>query len=195
VPERALRLVCQRLADLSRGRAIPSEDAAIDFDPEYEEWIGDVARARVSLLARAEAPQAEAPDILRLTSLSTSPPTELSSTPGLALAAETGGTLFAELAKALAEPGEVRYHRVPDVPGGTLFLVADAAGVRGVWEGSREMAPPLAGVSDSAEELPMPWLSGPEGWLHQTERYCPWVDGQAVLMIGTAPPLTLTIQL
>ncbi len=61
VPEHALGLVCQRLADLARGRAIPSGDASIDFDPEYEEWIGDVARARVSLLARAEAPHTEAP--------------------------------------------------------------------------------------------------------------------------------------
>jgi hypothetical protein len=187
--------VCQRLADLARGRAIPTEDAAIDCDPEYEEWIGEVARARASLLARAEAPETEAPAIVRRTSLSTTPPMQLASTPGFALAAETGGTLLAELDKALAEPGDVKYHAVPDVPGGTLFLVADVAGVRGVWEGPREAAPPIAGASGSGAEVPLSWRSGPEGRLHQTERPVPWVDGRAVLVIGTAPPRTLAIQL
>jgi hypothetical protein len=195
VPEHALGLVCQRLADLARGRAIPTADAAIDLDPEYEEWIGEVARARVSLLARAEAARTEAPTILHLTSLLTTPPMQFAFTPALALAAETGGTLFAELDKALAEPGDVKYHEVPDVPGGRLFLVADAWGVRGVWEGPREVAPPIASASESGAEVPLSWRSGREGRLHQTERPVPWVDGRAVLVIGTAPSRTLAIDL
>jgi hypothetical protein len=195
VPEPAVGLVRQRLADLARGRAIPTADATIDSDPEYEAWIGEIARARISLLARAEAAQPEAPAILRLTLLSTTPPVQLASTPGLALAAETGGTFFAELDEALAEPGDVKYHEVPDVPGGTLFLVADASGVRGVWEGLRDAAPPIAGASGSGAEGPLSWRSRPEGRLHQTERPIPWVDGRAVLVIGTVPPRTLALEL
>ena len=52
VPEPALSLVRQRLADLARGRAIPTADRSIELDPEYEEWIDDVSKARVALLAQ-----------------------------------------------------------------------------------------------------------------------------------------------
>jgi hypothetical protein len=195
VPEYALGLVRQRLADLARGRAIPTEDASVDFDPEYEEWIVEIARARGSLLARAEIAEMDALNILPMASLSTTLPAQLASTPEFALAADTGGTLFAVLDKALAEPGDVRYHEVPDVPGGTLFLVADAAGVRGVWEGPHEAAPRIAGASGSGAEVLLSWRSGPEGRLHQTERPVPWVDGRAVLVIGTVPHRSLAIQL
>jgi hypothetical protein len=50
---RATELVSQRLADLARGRRIPSAATAIDSDPEYEDWIFHVSRARFHLLAKA----------------------------------------------------------------------------------------------------------------------------------------------
>ncbi len=195
VPEPALVLVRQRLADLARGRPIATEDESCDFDAEYEEWVGEVARARASLFARAAGPDTKSLDVVPLASLSTSPPTRFTPIPEFSLAAETGGTLFAELGKALAEPDDVKYHEVPDVSGGKLFLVVDATGVRAVWDGNSASAPPLAGVSRSGDELPMPWRSGPEGRLAHTDQCLPWVDGRVVLVIGTAPRRTLAIQL
>jgi hypothetical protein len=195
IPERALSLVRQRLADLARGRTTATGDGSVDFDAEYEEWIREVARARAALLARAAVPDAKSLDVVPVASLSTSPPPRFAPTPEVSLAAETGGTLFAELGKALAEPGDVKYHEVPDVPGGKLFLVVDASGVRAVWDGPPASAPRFAGVSSSGDELPMPWRSGPEGRLSQTEQCLPWVDGRVVLVIGTVPPRTLAIQL
>ena len=47
VPEQALLSVRQRMADFARGRAIATENPSIDSDPEYEEWIAEVARARI----------------------------------------------------------------------------------------------------------------------------------------------------
>jgi hypothetical protein len=195
VPEPALVLVRQRLADLARGRPITTEDESIDFDAEYEEWIGEVARARAALLARAAVPDAKSLDVVPLASLSASPPARFAPTPECSLAAEAGGTLFAELGKALAEPDDAKYHEVPDVPGGKLFLVVDATGVRAVWDGGSASAPPLAGVSRSGDESPTPWRSASEGRLSHTAQCLPWVDGRVVLVIGTAPRRTLAIQL
>ena len=36
------------MADFARGRAIATENPSIDSDPEYEEWIAEVARARIA---------------------------------------------------------------------------------------------------------------------------------------------------
>jgi hypothetical protein len=195
VPEPVLALVRQRLADLARGRPVAAEDESIDFDAEYEEWVGEVARARAALLARASVPDAKSLVVVPVAPLSTSPPSQFAPTPEFSLAAETGGTLFAELGKALAGLQAVKYHEVPDVPGGKLFLVVDTSGVRAVWDGAPASAPRLAGVSGSGGELSMTWRSGPEGRLSQTEQCLPWVDGRVVLVIGTVPPRTLAIQL
>ncbi len=45
IPEKILGLVRQRLADFARGRSLGAGDPSIDLDPEYEEWIGEVAQA------------------------------------------------------------------------------------------------------------------------------------------------------
>jgi hypothetical protein len=39
------------------------------------------------------------------------------------------------------------------------------------------------------------WHSGPEGQLHKTAEYFPWVDGRIVLVIGTVPPRKLAVEL
>jgi hypothetical protein len=192
VPEPALRLVRQRLADLARGRAIPTADGSIDLDPEYEEWIDEVSQSRVALLTRANAPRSEPRTVVPLATLSMTPPAQLASTPEFSLAADTGSELFAALNEALTKPDDVRYHEVPDIPDGKLFLVADHLGVRCVWEGPSEVAPQISAVG---EKTPAEWCPSPEGQLHQTEAVFPWVDGQAVLVIGTVPPQTLAIQL
>jgi hypothetical protein len=59
VPEEMLKLVRQQLADLSRLGTVPTcqrltNRIDTDLDPEYEEWITEVARARNQLLAKAE---------------------------------------------------------------------------------------------------------------------------------------------
>lgn len=49
-----LALVARRLADLVHGRRLTSEVPESDFDPEYEDRMAEIARARVALLARPE---------------------------------------------------------------------------------------------------------------------------------------------
>jgi hypothetical protein len=82
IPDDLLALVRRRLADLARGRALP-EAQAIDLDPEYEDWLAEVAQARSTLLARAELSQ------LTLRQPTPAPADRL---PELALAAESGGS-------------------------------------------------------------------------------------------------------
>src|SRR5205085_12586246 len=142
----AVAPVRQRLADLARGRPVTNTGPSSDLDFEYEDWMADVARARVALLARAEAAVEAPAAVLRFPALSPDPPPQLARAPELTLAAETGGSLFAELGKALAATGDVRYHEVSDVPGGRLFLLIDPSGVRAAWEGALEQAPYVARV-------------------------------------------------
>lgn len=50
----AVALVKRRLAEFARGRPLTSSATTSDLDPEYEDWIADIAQARVALLARSE---------------------------------------------------------------------------------------------------------------------------------------------
>lgn len=43
--EQGLKDVQQMLADMVRGRSLPSRES-VDCDPEYEEWLAEVRRAR-----------------------------------------------------------------------------------------------------------------------------------------------------
>ena len=45
-----LGLVKQRLADLARGRDINPVESSVDYDPEYENHIEEIERARQTLL-------------------------------------------------------------------------------------------------------------------------------------------------
>lgn len=54
IPDDVLKLVRRRLADLARGRAITPTDLSVDFDPEYQDHMEDVEKARLTLLSRAE---------------------------------------------------------------------------------------------------------------------------------------------
>ena len=119
----------------------------------------------------------------------------LTPTLGYSLAAETGGTLFAALGKAVAEPNDVKYHEVADLPGGKLLLLADTTGVRAVWTGPHDVAPSLFGVDAQGNESPNRWHSISDEGLSQTEQHFPWVDGRAVIVIGTIPRRALAIQL
>jgi hypothetical protein len=195
VPENALGLVRHRLADIARGRSSEPADPSVDFDPEYEDWVGEVARARVSLLARAGAVQSDAGDVIPLMSFARTPPAQFASVPEFSLAAESGGTWFAELGSALASSDDVKYHEVSDVPGGRLFLAADSLGVLGIWEGTRELVPRLTGTNPSGIETTATWEAGPEGRLHRTAAPFPWVDGLVALVIGTDPPRKMVVQL
>ncbi|WP_020473482.1 hypothetical protein [Zavarzinella formosa] len=194
VPEQAISSVRQRLADLVRGRPVEPADRSADFDPEYEEWIGDVSRARSGLLVRSELPKTPRDDIILLSSLSSATPPSLAYAPEYSLAAEPGSTLFADLAQVIASADAVKYHEVQELAGGQLFLQVDTLGVRGVWEGSFESAPTLKGRDHSGDETDLGWRQGPKGRLHQSERFCPWVDGRASLIIETVPPRRLTIE-
>jgi len=53
IPDDAITLVKRRLADLARGRKITPTSA--DFDPEYEDHMHMVEKARLTLLGRAGA--------------------------------------------------------------------------------------------------------------------------------------------
>ena len=194
VPDAALGLVRRRLAEFARGRATATPNASVDLDPEYEEWIDEVSHARLSLLARAEASQPTATDVVSRVLLSTAPPAPLVAAPEFSLAAEAGGA-FAELGKALAGSDDARYHEVSAVPGGRLFLVTDAHGVRGVWEGAFDRVPVVLHVRGSGDEVPLTWHSGPEGRLHKTHLSAPWLDGRVVLAIGTSPRRTVAVDL
>jgi hypothetical protein len=83
IPDDLLALVRRRLADLARGRALEPQAPTIDLDPEYEDWLAEVAQARSTLLARAELSQ------LTLRQPTPAPADRL---PELALAAESGGS-------------------------------------------------------------------------------------------------------
>jgi hypothetical protein len=195
LPEQTLASVRQRLADFARGRTLATEDASSDFDPEYEEWIGEVARARTSLLARAEATRGELARVIPLASLSTTPPGQLASVPALSLAAEAGGPFFTELGSALAESDEPKYYEVPEVVGGRLVLVIGSLGVRATWDGSQKEAPALFYANESGDERQLSWLSGPGKCLQLTEQHVPWIDGRVSLLLGTVPRRTLAIEL
>jgi hypothetical protein len=195
IPDDVVALVKRRLADLARGRALTSKVPAADFDPEYEDQMAEFAQARVALLARSERVPPASLHVVPLVTLDKTPPHPLACTPELSMAAEDGGALFADLGQAIASRDDVRYHEVPNVPGGRLFLIIDPAGVRGVWEGSHGSAPALTSSSASGEVLSTAWHPGPEGRLHLTDRAFPWVDGRVSLLIGTDPPRAMAVEL
>lgn len=45
-----LKLIKQRLADLARGRDINPVESSVDYDPEYEDHINEIEKARQALL-------------------------------------------------------------------------------------------------------------------------------------------------
>jgi hypothetical protein len=84
---------------------------------------------------------------------------------------------------------------VPDVPGGRLVLVIGSLGLRAIWDGSQEAAPPLFVASGSGDEIQLAWRSGPEGRLHLTEQHVPWIDGRVSLSFGNVSRRMLAIEL
>jgi hypothetical protein len=55
LPAEALRLVRQKVGDLARGRVTGTEEQRrADGDPEYEDWLGRVERARERLQAEMD---------------------------------------------------------------------------------------------------------------------------------------------
>lgn len=195
ISDDVVAMVKRRLADLARGRVLTPEVPAADFDPEYEGQMAEVAQARVALLARSERVTPASLHVVPFVTLDKAPPHPLACTPEFSMAAEDGGALFADLGQAIASRDDVRYHEVPEVPGGRLFLVIDPAGVRGIWEGAHGSAPALTSSGESGEVLSTAWRSGPEGRLHMTDRAIPWVDGQVALLIGTDPPRAMAVEL
>lgn len=195
ISDDVVAMVKRRLADLARGRALTPELPAADFDPEYEDQMAEVAQARVALLARSERVHPTLLHVVPFVTLEKAPPQPLACAPEFSMAAEAGGALFGDLGQAIASRDDVRYHEVPDVPGGRLILVIDPAGVRGIWEGSQGSAPALTSSSGSGEVLSTSWRPGPEGRLHLTDRALPWVDGRVVLLIGTDPPRAMAVEL
>jgi hypothetical protein len=195
IADDVVALVKRRLADLARGRALTPEVPAADFDPEYEDQMAEVARARVALLARSERVPLASLHVVPLGTLDKAPPQPLACTPEFSMAAEAGGALFADLGQAIASRDDVRYHEMPEVPGGRLFLVIDPAGVRGIWEGPHGSAPALTSSSESGEMLSTSWRPGPEGRLYLTDRAFPWVDGRVALLIGTDPPRAMAVEI
>uniref|UniRef100_A0A7C4QQ30 Uncharacterized protein n=1 Tax=Schlesneria paludicola TaxID=360056 RepID=A0A7C4QQ30_9PLAN len=105
LPDDVLLLVRKLMADLARGRVAAPADPTVDGDPEYEDWLADVAQARENLLARAEL-------------LSVVPcPEPAATTAAVAaaefvLAAEPGGGFFA----ALPQPVVAELAAVADEP-------------------------------------------------------------------------------
>lgn len=90
IPDDVVALVKRRLADLARGRALTSEGPAADFDPEYEDWMAEVAQAREALVAWGE---------LRVMVPKTEQASE--SVPEFVLAAEPGGRFFESLSQPI----------------------------------------------------------------------------------------------
>ncbi|MGF1583045.1 MAG: hypothetical protein ACFCD0_27310 [Gemmataceae bacterium] len=193
-PESDLKSVRQRLADLARGRTLDTTDESVDLDPEYQDWLEDIAQARDQLLARVENIPEEVGEVVPMSRFLEGQPSELTSTPDYSLAAESGGEFFAELSEALADTSDVQHHEVPDFPDGKLFLVADANGVSGLWSGTVESAPPLSGFDASGQAFVTSWVSGPEGRLHKTDKSFPWIDGQVVVEVGSTPPRKLAVR-
>jgi hypothetical protein len=197
VPLEALRLVRQKIAELARGRTDESEEQRqADADPDYEDWLGLVARARERLQQRADQATPELGLVIPLEQLTSRLPAELASEPQYALAAESGSPLLSSLSGALAESAAAtRYHEIEIDNSGKLVLQATESGVRAVWAGPRGASPPkLLGRTESGEALEATWQAGPEGKLQRAEPIFSWVDGQVVLTIATDPPQTLTIQ-
>jgi hypothetical protein len=192
LPEPALRLVRQKVADLARGRISASEaQRGADLDPEYEEWLAVVEQAREQLQAALD----EAGTLVLFETLSRQPPPELAAEPQLALAAEEGDTLVTKLEAAAEDAvAGIRYHQVPGAEPGKLFLLADEKGVQAVWAGPAEAAPPVSGREATGRPRAVVWRVGPKGHLHRGESVFPWIDGQVTLTIGANPPETVTIQ-
>ncbi len=197
VPLEKLRLVRRKIADLARGRTDESkEQRQVSADPEYEDWLGLVARARERLQKRADQAPTDLGLVIPLEQLTSQLPAELAGEPAYALAAESGSPLLTALSEALVEAeAAIRYHEIGIDGSGKLILQATEAGVQAVWAGLTGVsAPELLGRTTSGAALESSWQLGPEGKLHRAEPLFPWVDGQMVLTIATDPSKTVTIQ-
>ena len=193
--EPAVRAVRGRLADLARGRPLGSGDPSVDFDPEYEEWIDEVGRARHSVGARAERVGGGLGEGIPLSRFRAEPPPELVPDFEYSLAAESGGSLLCELGEDLAEGDQVFYLEVPDVPGGKLVLTADERGLQPVWHGPREGAPVVVGQDAVGRDVTLEWVSGPQERLHRTSTALEWIDGRVVLRVGSDPARVIVAEL
>lgn len=193
--EHALGLVRGRLADLARCRMLASSDPSVDFDPEYESWLEAVRHARQSIVARAERLNSRSGEVIPLSRFHREPPSPLRSECEYALAAESGGPLLNELSEEVAGGEAPTYLEIPDVPGGTLVLIADDSGLRPVWHGPMNAAPQLAGQNVMGEEVRVEWISGPGGRLHRTSEGLPWIDGRVIFRVGTEPARTVVVEL
>jgi len=197
IPVETLHLVRRKIAQLARGRADENEEQRqTDADPEYEDWLGLVARARELLQQRADQAPVELGLVIPFEQLTSRLPAELAGEPQYALAAESGSPLLTALSEALAEAEAASRYREIDIDcSGKLILQATESGVRAVWVSPAGVgAPKLLGRTESGESMEATWQAGPEKKLQRAEPIFPWVDGQMVLTIATEPPKTVTIQ-
>ena len=197
VPVEALDLVRRKIAELAQGRADKSEEwRQADADPEYQVWLGLVARARERLQRRADQAPIDRGQVVPFERLTSRLPAELAAEPQYALAAESGSPLLTALSDALAEAeAATRYHEIDIGSSGKVILRATESGVDAVWAGSGAVgAPKVLGRTENGEMMEATWQVGPEGKLQRAEPRFPWVDGQVVLTIATEPPRTVTIE-
>lgn len=201
IPDDVIALVKRRLADLARGRAITPTDPSVDFDPEYEDHMDNVEKARLTLLGRAERNADTPPNELRanVISIGSMDNFKFESTadsPEFALAAEDGSELLTDMERAIRQSMGDKIHEVPNMPGGKLFLIINDMGLRAAWDGPPDMAPVLKSRGFSGEELCASWKRfGPESDRHLTNVIFPYVDGRLTVFIGDDQPQEVAFEL
>jgi hypothetical protein len=157
--------------------------------------MDEVALAREAVERRADGiPTADGATVLRFDLFTTQPPPELAPKPEAALAANPGGSLLAAMAESLASSAP-RYSEMPLRSGGVLLLTADASGVRVTWKGPEDAEPPLLAAHGLAGPVSAVWRRGAQPGVYRAEPGFPWVDGQVVLVTGSAAPETVTVRL
>jgi hypothetical protein len=196
VPDEAVAAVRRKLAALARGN-LPDQPGVYraEADPEYAAWMTRVALARETVERRTDTtPTSDEATVLRFDLFTPQPPPELAAKPEAALAANPGGSLLAAMAESLAS-STPRYSEMPLRRGGVLLLTADASGVRVAWKGPEDAEPPPLTVSGFSGPVSAVWRRGTQPGVHRAEPGFPWVDGQVVLVTGSATPETLTVRL
>jgi len=177
VPDEAIAIVRRKLAALARG-SVPDEQGAmhVDMDPEYTEWLAQLALVREAIQARVHrvAPLDKG-YILPFDRFMIQPPLCLAEEPQLALAANSGGSLLAALGESLAADIP-RYSEVPLCGGGTLVLTADAAGITVAWSGPVGTEPPTLLALGNTGRTDARWRKGIQAGLYRAEPVFPWVD-------------------
>ena len=192
------------LGELAAGTLVPTpEQAVLDQDPDFQEWLDELEKARDAAMAWAEAAgtvcdreqmaEETPPRLLRF--IDQLFPSSLAAReggirdrPASARAAAAGSSIRDRIARRVAAAAVPRWMHFEPVPG--LYLAALGDGVTLVWTGAAKRRPRVRG-SSGEEFPPEDWLPAGKTW---KSKVWPWTEGRVVLNIGPGAGRRLVIR-